>query len=113
VYAGVADRLAVKIGAMILQYVPGRVSTEVRASLSYDKDASIDKAKRLINLYAAEGVPPDRVYIKLASTWEGIQAAAQLEQENIQCNMTLLFSFVQVAFRFVDIFTNTRLFVEV
>ena len=90
-----SDKLAVLIGQEILQIVPGRVSTEVDARLSFDKNASIEKARKLISLYEQGGVDRSRVLIKLASTWEGIQAAAQLEQEGINCNLTLLFSFAQ------------------
>ncbi|MEM7207420.1 MAG: transaldolase [Pseudomonadota bacterium] len=90
-----SDKLAVLIGQEILKIVPGRVSTEVDARLSFDKEASLTKARRLIELYEADGVDRNRVLIKLASTWEGIQAAAQLEREGINCNLTLLFSFAQ------------------
>lgn len=89
------DRFAVMIGKEILSIIPGRVSTEVSAKLSFDKDASIQKAHELIAMYEAEGVARDRVLIKIASTWEGIKAAEVLEQENINCNLTLLFSFAQ------------------
>ena len=90
-----ADKLAVNIGVEILKYVPGRMSTEVDARLSFDKQASIDKAHKLIKLYADAGIDKSRILIKLASTWEGISAAKQLEQEGINCNLTLLFSFAQ------------------
>ncbi len=89
------DKLAVAIGCEILKIVPGRVSTEVDARLSFDTKASIDKAKHLIALYEAAGISKDRVLIKLASTWEGIRAAQQLEKDGINCNCTLLFSFSQ------------------
>ncbi|MDT0596355.1 transaldolase [Glaciecola petra] len=89
------DKLAVIIGLEILKIVPGRISTEVDARLSYDKQASLDKARKLIKLYNDAGISNDRVLIKLASTWEGIQAAAELEKEGINCNLTLLFSFAQ------------------
>ncbi|MBM6550314.1 transaldolase [Marinomonas ostreistagni] len=89
------DKLAVIIGTEILKYVPGRVSTEVDARLSYDKDATIEKARRLISLYEDAGISKDRVLIKAASTWEGIKAAEELEKEGINCNLTLLFSFTQ------------------
>ena len=89
------DKLAVIIGTEILKYVPGRVSTEVDARLSYDKDATIEKARRLIKLYEDAGISKDRVLIKAASTWEGIKAAEELEKEGINCNLTLLFSFTQ------------------
>lgn len=91
------DKLAVDIGCEILKIIPGRVSTEVDSRLSFNKQASIAKARRLIALYAEQGISPERVLIKLASTWEGIQAAEVLEKEGINCNMTLLFSFNQAA----------------
>lgn len=90
-----ADKLSVLIGLEILTIVPGRISTEVDARLSFDKDQSIIKAHSLIKMYEDAGISKDRILIKLASTWEGIQAAKQLEQEGIQCNLTLLFSFAQ------------------
>ena len=93
--AALCDRFAVDIGCEILKIVPGRVSTEIDARLSFDTEASVAKARRLIRRYEDAGVERDRVLIKLASTWEGIQAAAILEQENINCNLTLLFSDVQ------------------
>ena len=89
------DRLAVEFGRRILQIVPGRVSTEVDARLSYDVEASVAKAHRLIGLYEQAGVGRERVLIKLASTWEGIRAAERLEKEGIHCNLTLLFGFHQ------------------
>ena len=89
------DRLVVKFGQEIIKVVPGRVSMEVDARLSFDKTANVTRAKRLIALAAAEGIPQERILIKLASTWEGIQAAAELEKEGIHCNLTLLFSFCQ------------------
>jgi transaldolase len=85
------DRLSVEFGLRILEIVPGRVSTEVDARLSYDTKASIDKARYLIEQYEAAGVSRERVLIKLASTWEGIKAAEILEKEGIHCNLTLLF----------------------
>ena len=91
------DKLSVDIGCEILKIVPGRVSTEVDARLSFDQQASITKARRLIELYAGHGIKPERVLIKLASTWEGIKAAQILEQEGINCNLTLLFNFNQAA----------------
>jgi transaldolase len=91
------DHLAVAIGCEILKIVPGRVSTEVDARLSFNTQGSIDKAKRLIDLYQENGVGKDRVLIKLASTWEGIRAADVLQKEGIDCNLTLLFSFAQAA----------------
>lgn len=91
------DHLAVAIGTEILKYIPGRVSTEVDARLSFDTQATIAKAKNIISLYEQNGISKDRILIKIASTWEGIQAAKTLEQEGIQCNLTLLFSFTQAA----------------
>jgi transaldolase len=91
----VMDRLLVRFGCEILQVIPGRVSTEVDARLSFDADATFTRGERLIELYQAEGVPVDRVLIKVASTWEGIQAAARLQQRGINTNLTLLFSFCQ------------------
>ena len=89
------DHFAVAIGCEILKLIPGRVSTEVDARLSFDREATLEKARRLIERYEEAGVTRDRVLIKIASTWEGIQAAAELEKEGIQCNLTLLFSFAQ------------------
>jgi transaldolase len=89
------DYLAVGIGKRILEVVPGRVSTEVDAKLSFDREGSIKKARELIALYEAAGVSKDRILIKLASTWEGIKAAEALEKEGIHCNLTLLFSLHQ------------------
>ncbi len=83
------------IGLEILKLIPGRISTEVDARLSYDTEASIAKAKRIIKLYNDAGISNDRILIKLASTWQGIRAAEQLEKEGINCNLTLLFSFAQ------------------
>jgi transaldolase len=90
-----ADKLSVLIGLEILKIVPGRISTEVDARLSFDTAASISKAHKLIAMYHEAGISNDRILIKLASTWEGIKAAEQLEQEGINCNLTLLFSFAQ------------------
>ncbi|MGC6388340.1 transaldolase [Ewingella sp. S1.OA.A_B6] len=90
-----ADKLAVNIGLEILKLVPGRISTEVDARLSYDTKASVEKAHRLIKLYNDAGISNDRILIKLASTWQGICAAEILEKEGINCNLTLLFSFAQ------------------
>lgn len=90
-----SDKLAVLIGLEILKIIPGRISTEVDARLSFDTQASIDKAHKLINMYNEAGIANDRILIKLASTWEGIKAAEQLEKEGINCNLTLLFSFSQ------------------
>lgn len=91
----VCDRLIVCIGAEILKLVPGRISTEVDAKLSFDTISTIAKARKLICLYEDLGVSKDRVLIKIAATWEGIRAAEQLEKEGINCNLTLLFSFAQ------------------
>jgi transaldolase len=89
------DHLAVSIGTEILKYIPGRVSTEVDARLSFDTQATINKAKNIVTLYEQNGIGKERILIKTASTWEGIQAAKALEKEGIQCNLTLLFSFTQ------------------
>ena len=89
------DKLSVTFGREILKVVPGRVSTEVDARLSFDIDGTLRKAKRLIAMYEEEGIGRDRILIKVASTWEGISAAAQLEKQGIHCNLTLLFSFAQ------------------
>ncbi|KJG10014.1 transaldolase [Photobacterium kishitanii] len=89
------DMLAVNIGKEILNVVPGRISTEVDARLSYNTEASVIKARHLIKLYNDAGISNDRILIKLASTWEGIRAAEILEKEGINCNLTLLFSFAQ------------------
>jgi len=89
------DRLLVRFGCEILSIVPGRVSTEVDARLSFDASASVTRAERLIELYQAQGIHIDRVLIKVAATWEGIQAAAELERKGIHTNLTLLFSFCQ------------------
>jgi transaldolase len=89
------DHLAVGFGLEILKIVPGRVSTEVDARLSFDTDATIAKARELIGLYAQAGITRERILIKVGTTWEGIRAAAALEREGIHCNLTLLFSFAQ------------------
>ena len=89
------DMLAVNIGKEILNVIPGRISTEVDARLSYDTEGSIAKARQLIKMYNDAGIPNERILIKLASTWEGIRAAEVLEKEGINCNLTLLFSFAQ------------------
>jgi transaldolase len=89
------DKLFVNFGCEILKLIPGRVSTEVDASFSFDTEGSIEKARTLIKLYEAAGVDRQRVLIKLGTTWEGIRAAERLEKENIHTNMTLLFSFAQ------------------
>jgi len=91
----VCDHLLVQFGSDILEIVPGRVSTETDARLSYDVEGSINKARRLIELYAAKKIPRERVLIKIASTWEGLNAAEQLQKEGIFCNLTLLFSLPQ------------------
>lgn len=91
----IVDHVLVRFGLEILKVVPGRVSTEVDARLSFDKAASLARARRIIGLYEAAGIGRERVLIKLASTWEGIQAAAELEREGIHCNLTLLFAFAQ------------------
>ena len=91
----IVDRLLVRFGCEILSVVPGRVSTEVDARLSFDTQATVTRAERLIELYQAEGVHIDRVLIKIAATWEGIQAAAKLERRGIHTNLTLLFAFCQ------------------
>ncbi len=91
----IMDRLIVRFGCEILSIIPGRVSTEVDARLSFDTVATVARGERLIELYQAQGIHADRVLIKVASTWEGIQAAAQLERKGIHTNLTLLFSFSQ------------------
>jgi transaldolase len=93
----IIDNLLVSFGTHILQIVPGRVSTETDARLSFDVEGSIAKARQLIQLYEAKGIGRERVLIKIASTWEGIMAAEQLQAEGIKCNMTLLFSLAQAA----------------
>ncbi len=89
------DMLAVNIGKEILKTIPGRISTEVDARLSYDMEGSVAKARKLVKMYNDAGISNDRILIKLASTWEGIRAAEILEKEGINCNLTLLFSFAQ------------------
>jgi len=89
------DRLLVEFGKEILSIVPGKVSTEVDARFSFDKDASLEKARHIIELYKSIGIPKERVLIKLASTYEGIKAAEILQKEGINCNLTLMFSLVQ------------------
>ncbi|WFD31963.1 transaldolase [Malassezia sp. CBS 17886] len=90
------DRILVRFGQEILKLIPGRVSTEVNAHLSFDKEGSIAKARHIVELYESQGISRERVLIKVASTWEGIQAARELEEKhNITCNLTLLFSFAQ------------------
>ena len=91
----VMDHLLVRFGCEILKTIPGRVSTEVDARLSFDTAGTLARARRLMSLYGAQGITRDRVLIKIAATWEGIQAAAELEREGIHTNLTLLFSFAQ------------------
>jgi transaldolase len=91
----IVDRLLIAFGVEILKYVPGRVSTEIDAALSFDTEATVAKGRELIALYEAAGVKRERVLIKIASTWEGIRAAEILEKEGIRCNLTLLFSLCQ------------------
>ena len=91
----VMDHLLVRFGCEILKTIPGRVSTEVDARLSFDAAGTLARARRLMSLYEAQGISRDRVLIKIAATWEGIQAAAELEREGIHTNLTLLFSFAQ------------------
>jgi transaldolase len=93
----IMDRLIVRFGLEILKIIPGRVSTEVDARLSFNTAATVEKAHKLIALYEAAGIDKKRVLIKIAATWEGIQAAAQLEREGIHCNLTLLFCMAQAA----------------
>lgn len=95
--ANCCDRFAVDVGSEILGIIPGRISTEVDARLSFNTRSSIERAKKLIGMYEEAGFGRERILIKLASTWEGIRAARQLEQEGINCNLTLLFSFGQAA----------------
>ena len=95
VLANSCDYFAVAVGTEVLSLVPGRVSTEVDARLSFDCNASIERARKLIGLYEDAGIARDRILIKLASTWEGIRAAEQLEKSGINCNLTLLFGFAQ------------------
>jgi len=91
----IVDQVLVRFGREILKVVPGRVSTEVDARLSFDTAATVARAQRLMQLYAAAGIGPERVLIKIAATWEGIRAAEQLERQGIRCNLTLLFAFAQ------------------
>ncbi|EGF30486.1 Transaldolase, partial [Oxalobacteraceae bacterium IMCC9480] len=93
--AGIVDHLLVAFGAEILKLIPGRVSTETDARLSFDTAGIVAKGRHLIALYEAAGIPRERVLIKIASTWEGIRAAEILERDQIRCNMTLLFSLPQ------------------
>ena len=89
------DHFGVAVGGEILKIIPGRISTEVDARLSFDTQATLSRAERLIGLYEQAGISRERVLIKIASTWEGIKAAEQLEKEGIHCNLTLLFSFAK------------------
>jgi len=89
------EQVTVNVGVEILRHIPGRVSTEIDAHLSFDRSASVNSALRIIDRYQQAGIAPDRVLIKLASTWQGIQAAAELEKRGIHCNLTLLFSLTQ------------------
>ena len=93
--AAFMDQLAVNFGCEILKFIPGRVSTEVDASFSFDTEGSVAKAREFIALYAKAGIGRERILIKLGATWEGIRAAERLEKEGIHCNLTLLFSFAQ------------------
>jgi transaldolase len=93
----VMDNILVTFGKRILEIIPGRVSTEVDARLSFDTRATVEKARRIIELYESKGTSKERILIKIASTWEGIEAAKELEKEGIHCNMTLLFSLAQAA----------------
>ncbi len=91
----IADALTIEVGAELVKLVPGRVSTEVDAALSFDTEGSIEKARKIIAAYEALGIGRERILIKLAATWEGIRAAEQLEREGINCNLTLIFSLAQ------------------
>ena len=91
----ILDRLSVIFGLRILRIVPGRVSVEVDARLSFDEHATVEKGRHLVSLFEEQGIPKERILIKIASTWEGIRAAERLEQEGIHCNLTLLFGFGQ------------------
>ncbi|HVK50689.1 MAG TPA: transaldolase [Pseudoxanthomonas sp.] len=91
----VADRLTVGVGAMLSELIPGRVSTEVDADLAYDTTATVAKAHKFVAMYAERGIPRDRILIKVASTWEGVEAARQLQAEGIDCNLTLIFNRAQ------------------
>lgn len=89
------DKLSVDVGLEVLQFIPGRISTEVDARLSFDREATLARARKLIGLYNEAGISNDRVFIKIASTWEGIKVAEILEREGINCNLTLMFCFAQ------------------
>ena len=95
--ANCCDRFAVDVGVEILGIIPGRISTEVDARLSFDTEATVERARKLIGMYEAAGIGRERILIKTASTWEGIRAGARLEREGINCNLTLLFGFSQAA----------------
>ena len=95
--ANCCDRFAVDVGSEILAIIPGRISTEVDARLSFNSDATIERARKLIGMYEQAGIGRERILIKTASTWEGIRAAQQLEKDGINCNLTLLFGFSQAA----------------
>jgi len=95
--ANCCDRFAVDVGSEILAIIPGRISTEVDARLSFNSDATIERARKLIGMYEQAGISRERILIKTASTWEGIRAAQQLEKDGINCNLTLLFGFSQAA----------------
>ena len=95
--ANCCDRFAVDVGKEILAIIPGRISTEVDARLSFDSQSTMERARKLIGMYEQAGIGRERILIKTASTWEGIRAAAQLEKEDINCNLTLLFGFSQAA----------------
>ena len=95
--ANCCDRFAVDVGSEILAIIPGRISTEVDARLSFNSDATIERARKLIGMYEQAGIDRERILIKTASTWEGIRAAEQLEKDGINCNLTLLFGFSQAA----------------
>ena len=95
--ANCCDRFAVDVGREILDIIPGKISTEVDARLSFRSEATMERARKLIGMYEQADIPRERILIKIASTWEGIRAAQQLEQEGINCNLTLLFGFSQAA----------------
>ena len=97
ILSNMTDRFAVSIGREILNIIPGRISTEVDARLSFDTNATAERARKLIGMYEEAGISKDRILIKIASTWEGIEAARQLEKEGINCNLTLLFNFAQAS----------------
>lgn len=97
ILSNMTDRFAVAIGREILNIIPGRISTEVDARLSFDTNATAERARKLIDMYEEAGISKERILIKIASTWEGIEAARQLEKEGINCNLTLLFNFAQAS----------------